>query len=170
MIDRWAYHAAKHIKQVVPQHAASIAVLTFSLSIVINTILIVLVTIFLSLLIGTFKQAMVIMVAFAVLRIFTGGYHLKSGLHCILVSSLLFVLLSIVTLPTSYCIIFTCMSIILISIYAPSNIDKHSRIPKKYYIWLKIMGGLLVATNLIFLSAPFALASFIQSLSLIRRR
>ncbi len=170
MIDRWAYHAAKHIKQVVPQHSASLAVLTFSLSIVINTVSIVLVTIFLSLLLGTFKQSMIIMVTFAILRMFTGGYHLKSGLHCILVSSLLFVLLSIVTLPTIYCIIFTCMSIMLILYYAPSNIDKHSRIPKTYYIWLKVMGCLLVAVNLVVLSLPFALASFVQAISLIRRR
>ncbi|MCL9660467.1 accessory gene regulator B family protein [Paenibacillus hunanensis] len=170
MIEYLAQRTAEHIKQVIPEHPASIAVLKYALQIVINTLGIVLMTILFSSLLGTFQYAMIIMIVFALLRQLTGGYHLQSGVSCIVVSSSLFVALSLVTFSDLYCIIFTCMSILLILIFAPSNIHKQSRIPKKYYSLLKIAGCLLVATNLYVLSVPFALASLAQSVTLIRRR
>jgi len=170
MIEYLAKRTAEHIKQVIPEHPTSAAVLTYALSIVINTLGIVLMTILFSSLLGTLQHAFIIMIVFALLRQLTGGYHLRTGIGCIILSSTLFVALSLVTFPEMYCIIFTCMSILLILIYAPSNIEKQSRIPKKYYSLLKIAGCLLVATNLYVLSVPFALASFAQSVTLIRRR
>ncbi len=170
MIEYLAKRTAEHIKQVIPEHPASTAVLTYALSIVINTLGIVLMTILFSSLLCTLQHAFIIMIMFALLRQLTGGYHLQTGVGCIILSSTLFVALSLVTFSELYCIIFTCMSILLILIYAPSNIEKQSRIPKKYYSLLKIAGCLLVATNLYALSVPFALASFAQSVTLIRRR
>lgn len=170
MIEYLAERTAQHIKQMVPSHPSSIVVLQYALSIVINMIFIVLMTAFFSTLLGTFWNAIIILTTFALLRQFTGGYHLPTGIGCIFFSSFLFVTLSLVTLPTIYCIIFTCLSIILILIYAPSNIEKQSRIPMKYYPLLKVAGCLLVLINVWMLSIPFALAAFVQSVSLIRRR
>ncbi|MEW4370552.1 accessory gene regulator ArgB-like protein [Paenibacillus kandeliae] len=170
MIEYLAERTAQHIKRVVPHHPSSTAVLTYALSIVINITSIILVTMLLSMLLGTFGRAMLIMFSFAVLRQFTGGYHLKTGMACVWFSSLLFVALSMVTLPSIYCIILTCMSMMLILCYAPSHLAKHSRIPETYYPLLKIVGCCLVAINLYVLSVPVALAFFVQSASLIRRR
>ncbi|WP_411343132.1 accessory gene regulator ArgB-like protein [Paenibacillus sp. WLX1005] len=170
MIEYLAERTAQHIKHMVPHHPSSIAVLKYGLSIVINITFIILVTMLLSTLLGTFHPAMIIMFSFALLRQLTGGYHLKTGMGCVAFSSLLFVTLSMMTLPTIYCIILTCMSIILILFYAPSHLANHSRISETYYPLLKIAGCFLVAINLYVLSVPVALAFFVQSVSLIRRR
>lgn len=171
MIDFLALQTAQHIKKVVPNHPASINVLKHALSIIINMVFVVLLTLLMTLITGALvKTSIIVMLVFAILRQITGGYHMKSGMGCVIASSLLFVILSMISLSNTAIVIINIASIGLILIYAPSNIEKQSRIPQKYYIYLKLLGAFLVATNLVILSSAVGLAVFAQSLLLIRWR
>lgn len=168
MIDFLAVQAAEHIKRKVPDHPASIAVLRHALAIIINMLFVIIITVSITVITGTLLKAIIIMATFSILRQVTGGYHMQSGIGCVVASSLLFILLSLITLPTSILIIITIISASLVLMFAPSKIEKQSRIPSKYYLLLKLLGTVLVATNFLFLSSAIGLAMLAQSLLLIR--
>ncbi|WP_068499081.1 accessory gene regulator ArgB-like protein [Paenibacillus kribbensis] len=169
MIETLALRMATHIKSTIPDHPASVAVLKHSLSIVLNVVFIVCLTMGAALLTGKVKEASLMLVMFAILRQITGGIHLKTGIGCVLVTSIVCTALSFFTLSYKLSIGATILSIILILIYAPSGIEKQSRIPKRYYPLLKTIAVLLVGTNLVFASSILAISFLVQSITLIRR-
>ncbi|MBY7740315.1 accessory gene regulator B family protein [Paenibacillus polymyxa] len=85
MIEALSNKIAIHIKSVVPDHPASVPVLKHALAVTLNVIFITGSTILIALITGKVKE-----VAFAFLRQMTGGVHLKSGMSCVAVSTLLF--------------------------------------------------------------------------------
>ncbi|WP_322905192.1 accessory gene regulator ArgB-like protein [Paenibacillus campi] len=167
MIEHIAQYVAEHIKRVVPEHPASIARLKHALAILINMVGIIVIALICSLLIGTFWNTVIILCVFAVLRQITGGYHLKSGIACMIVSSSLFVLLALITISSNMVLLLNSVSIVLVIAFAPSNIKNHSRIPEKWYPFLKLLGMLFISLNFWFGSSSFALAAFVQCLLLI---
>ena len=60
------------------------------------------------------------------------------------------------------------VNIILVLLFAPSRIDKQTRISKKHYPLLKIISLFLVSTNFLIGSSVLAAAFLIQSLTLIK--
>ncbi len=168
MIEYLAQHAAEYIKARSPKHPASIAVLKHALAIIINMAMIIILTTIVTVAIGTWYNAIVMMVTFVILRQITGGYHLRSGIWCVVVSSSLFIGLSLVHIPQNVILIITAISILLILLFAPSRIEKQSRIPRKYYPVLKVLGGCIVAINFLIGSEAIALALLAQSILLIR--
>ncbi|MFD1886846.1 accessory gene regulator ArgB-like protein [Paenibacillus wenxiniae] len=171
MIDQLALKAATYIKNQAPaDHPTSIAVLKHALAILINMAMIIFVVIVITSMLGTLKLAVISMTCFAVLRQITGGYHLKSGIQCVVVSSLLFIVLPLVAIPDSIIIYFTLISMLLCVIFAPSDIAKQSRIPAKFYPLLKALGVIVVASNLLIGSDIVALSFLAQTLLLIKWR
>ncbi len=171
MIDQLALKAATYIKKKAPaDHPTSIAVLKHALAILINMVMIIFVVIVITSMLGTVKQAVISMISFAILRQITGGYHLKSGIYCVIVSSLLFIFLPIIYLPDSIVIYFTLASMLLCALFAPSDIAKQSRIPAKFYPHLKVLGIFVIASNLLFVSNIVALSFLVQTLLLIKWR
>ncbi|MEC0181544.1 accessory gene regulator B family protein [Paenibacillus peoriae] len=169
MIESLALRIATHIKSTIPDHPASVAVLKHSLSIVLNVLFIVCLTLSAALITDKVNEVSLMLVMFAILRQMTGGIHLKTGIGCVLVTSFACTVLSFITLSYNLSIWATILSIVLIFIYAPSRIEKQSRIPKRYYPLLKILAVILVGTNLIFASSILAISFLTQSITLIRR-
>lgn len=170
MIEAAAEKIARHIKSNTPDHPASVARLKFSLEVVLNAALIILFTLLISLFVGKFATTAIIMASFAILRQLTGGKHLPTGEWCVAVSTALFIALSFIHLEGAWILTSTGCSMALILIYAPSNIEKQSRIPQKYYPALKIAGFTLVGMNLLIQSPAIAIGVLAQSLSLIHER
>jgi accessory gene regulator B len=77
---------------------------------------------------------------------------------------------SFANLTTNLSMIFTAVSLILILIYAPSGIERQSRIPRKYYPLLKLISFLLVASNLLIQADVLSVTFLIQALLLIKIR
>ena len=67
------------IKRQVPDHKSSVSVLKHAITIILNVLCIVVFTLLISIFTGNMKQAVIALVGFAVLRQFSGGYHLKTG-------------------------------------------------------------------------------------------
>ncbi|WP_025684824.1 accessory gene regulator ArgB-like protein [Paenibacillus maysiensis] len=170
MIEMMALRIARHIKHAVPDHPASTQVLKFVLAAILNTVFIITLTLTVSLFTGKLIEVVIIMMAFAFLRQMTGGLHLKSGMGCVAVSTLLFTGLSFVKLDYNWTIGATLVSMLLIFVFAPAGIERQTRIPPRYFPLLRSGAFIVVSFNL-FIANPFlAISFFVQTLSLINIR
>ncbi|KAF6614361.1 accessory gene regulator B family protein [Paenibacillus sp. EKM102P] len=166
-LDTIALNIATHIKTVVPDHPSSIDVLKHGISVAINTVSIILLTIGISFFTDRMQEALLAMVSFSMLRQIVGGIHLKSNIVCIVVSTVLLTALSFASFNYNWVVITSIISIVLILVYAPSRVEGKTRISKQHYPLLKFMGVAIVALNL-WLAFPVVAASFfVQSLTLI---
>ncbi|MBE0335135.1 accessory gene regulator ArgB-like protein [Paenibacillus sp. 23TSA30-6] len=170
MIEMMALRIATHIKHAVPDHPASTQVLKFVLAAILNTVFIITLTLTVSLFTGKLIEVVIIMVAFAFLRQMTGGLHLKSGMGCVVVSTLLFTGLSFVHLDYKWTMGATIASTLLILVFAPAGIENQTRIPPKYFPLLKVAALILVGFNLWFANPITAVSFLTQTLLLINIR
>ncbi|UNK20179.1 accessory gene regulator B family protein [Paenibacillus sp. N3/727] len=167
MIETAALKIAEGIKRQVPEHKSSVNVLKHAIAIVLNIVLIISFTLIASSITGNTKQALTALLGFALLRQFSGGVHLKTGAWCIIVTTVLFTGISFIELPVLYIQIFNIISLLLVGIFAPSRIEKQSRIPKVHYSKLRVISSLIVVSNILIQSPTLAVCFFIQALSLI---
>lgn len=170
MIDFMAARIAARVKKSVPDHPSSEEVLHFATGLFLNTIFIIGGTLLISLWTGNTGQAALVLVGFAVLRQLTGGIHLRSGTLCVLYSTAIFTIISSVTFAKEWAIIITVLTLVLIILFAPSGIDKQSRINPKYFPAMKIAAACIVASNLLVQSSALSLCYLIQGLTLIHGR
>jgi len=170
MIEALAMQWANRLKQSVPEHPASVAVMKYGLQIFIETILTLLLAISISLLTGMTGEMLLALIAFAILRAVSGGFHFSAAWACLWSSAIGANLLAYATFNDTIILICTGISLLLAAIYAPSKIDKQTRIPKKYYPMLKVISLVIISANLLFMSSIIAAAFLVQSLTLIRKR
>ena len=168
MISLLAEKIAKYIKIHIPDHPASVNVLKHSISFILNVLFVV----SLSLLASVFTQktfeAGIILISFAMLRQVSGGIHLKSGVLCVILTTLGITIVSYTPDNEIFTNVANLVNIILVLLFAPSRIDKQTRISKKHYPLLKIISLFLVSTNFLIGSSVLAAAFLIQSLTLIK--
>jgi accessory gene regulator B len=170
MIDNIALKLATGIKHIVPEHPSSIAVLKYSLALLINATAIIIFSICIALFTARLSQTILILFSFAILRQASGGIHLKSGSWCVFASTSLVVFLSFISFNSNWTSILNLASLTLAATFAPSRIEKQSRIPKRFYPLLKLISCLIVSSNFYFLSPSISGAFFIQGLTLIKFR
>jgi accessory gene regulator B len=157
---------ATGIKNKVPDHPASHAVLKFAIAVILNVTFIILLTLGASLFTHRTTEAVVILISFALLRQVSGGAHLRSGTMCVLFTTLLFTLLSYADFSEAYIQVMNVISLALVLWLAPIGIDRQTRIPKRYWPVLKVIAAVLTASNFIIGSPVMAVSFFAQSISL----
>ncbi|NEU25285.1 accessory gene regulator ArgB-like protein [Paenibacillus ottowii] len=170
MIETVALKLANQIKRTVPDHPASVPVLKYALALILNATMIIVLTLFASFFTGRMVEAVTILIAFALLRQVSGGIHLKTGMACVVVTSVAFTYISCISLNNGWTNLFTGIALILVLCFAPSRIEKQSRIPVRFYPLLRLLSSLLVCTNFVIGSSVVAVAFLLQSLTLIRGR
>lgn len=168
MIQSLSTRLATKIKDTVPEHPSSVAVLSYGISFLINTFSIILGTLLVAQLTGHVGGAIMAMAGFAVLRQISGGIHLKSGLLCIATSICLMTLISMTSLSSVWTTILTLAAAGLALAYAPSRIEKQSKIPKSLYPACKAASVIFILANLTFNEPVLAMAFFVQALTLVR--
>lgn len=161
---------ASGIKNTVPDHPASHAVLKFAVTVVLNVVFIVGLTLVVSILTGRTSEAIQILISFALLRQISGGKHLKSGTACVLFTTTLFTLLSLIDVNSTVVMIMNGVSLLIVLWLAPTGIERQTRIPQKHWPKLKIIATLLVAANFAIGSPVIAVSFLAQSLSLLIAR
>ncbi|OXS53827.1 hypothetical protein B1A99_28430 [Cohnella sp. CIP 111063] len=167
MIESLALRIAESIKRADPDNTASVAVMKFSLEGIIQTLLTVLFIGTVGVITGTLGMTMLGALAFVILRFFSGGLHLRKAMHCSLLSTILLSIAPHISLNASWTVYFICINLVIIMIFAPSNIEGHARIPKKYFPLLKLISLLIIGVNFFFLSSTIAIAHFFQAVSTI---
>lgn len=146
--------------------APSVDVIAYSLNIISNTISIVLFSLMIGLLTGEPGRTGLLLVVFATIRFLTGGYHLKSGWLCIVVSTIAMSVLPHIRMNDEWTIVLTAAAMASVLIFAPSNYDKYARISPKYYPLLKIISTFLVAINFFVVYDLLAIAFIVQAVLL----
>lgn len=171
MNESTSYRIAVKWKQLIPDHPVSIPVLKFSIDIFLNVIPIIGFSLLISVLTGRTSEVLIVMAGFALLRQLSGGYHFNSSLQCFLISTTGITLCSFAQFESkTMFLLITIVNIILFAIYSPSNIEKQSRIKKRYYPLLKILSIIVVVSSLFTNSPELITAFLIQGLSLIKKR
>lgn len=170
MIDAMATRMAKGIKRRAPDHPASVAVLKHSLAILINTVSIFVISLGIGAMTGRLKEAVIVLISFALLRMASGGIHLKSGTWCVIVTTGGVTLLSHISFAAEWIKWVTAAALVLVAMLAPTDIHKQSRIPRKYYPLLKMISVLVVSCNFLIASPTVAVSFLTQALTLIPRR
>jgi len=170
MVNMLAGKLATGIKKNVPDAPQSVEVLKYAISFILNALFIIASSLLISLFTGRVHQAIIILIGYALLRQVSGGVHLQSGSLCIVVSTAGVTALSFISFNTNVLFLFTAISLVLALVYAPSRIDKQTRIPAKYYPLLKLISLIIISSSFIIGSAALASAFLLQSLTLIRRK
>ncbi|WP_410515145.1 accessory gene regulator B family protein [Paenibacillus sp. BR2-3] len=150
-----------------PEQTCSIEIMQYSLNIILNTILAFIGSALIGILLNNLPETMLFIVSFSILRLCSGGFHLKTSSACniatILLCSLTPYFFSI-TGNTGW--IINAISLVIMILFAP-NPDKNAQIPRTLYPRLKLFSILLVGLNFWFGSAVIGLAYIAQSLTVI---
>lgn len=165
LIDLTANKMAVYIHSQV-EHSSSVAVLKYSLIIVINFFIVAFTTLLVCFFTGNVEKGIIALLCVPLLRYFSGGIHLKSAAACSLVTSLL--ILIAIHLQYSYIysgVVLTLLSALILLFYAPQGILNVSSIDPKYYPLLKTISILIVSVNFYFESSFLASVFFLQSLT-----
>jgi accessory gene regulator B len=170
MIETIALRIAEAIKRIEPEKTASIPVMKYSLESLLHTFFTLLLVGIVGMITGTFGETMVGAGAFVVLRFFSGGLHLAKAIHCAIVSTILISAAPHIPLTEEWNIIIGGISVLLLLIFAPSNIEGHARIPSKYYPALKLISVFIVSLNFITLESFITMVFFFQAVTTIRIR
>lgn len=118
---------------------------------------------------GRFLDSILAVTSFVVLRMFSGGFHLKSLDHCTVFSSAILAPVPFLApyLSTSVLYIATAVSVAIVLIASPKNINKSLRISAKWLPAFKIIATLIVLTNFWWMSSILCLSFLLQSLLLL---
>lgn len=167
MIDSTARKISIYIKKQVPAHPSSLEVLEYSIGMFLNVAAIITGSLLISLLTGKTVEVLTILISFSLLRQVSGGIHLKSGTSCAIVSISLFTLISFFQTDQAYVHVMTWATLLVLSLFAPSNFENQHNVPKKYYPLLKLASMLVVSSNFYFISDTLAITFLVQGLTLI---
>jgi accessory gene regulator B len=167
MIESFALRLAEAIKRIEPEKTASVAVMKFSLEGIINTLITSFIIIVVGLSTSSLLSTFVVMGAVIVFRFFSGGLHLKSALHCSLLSISLISIAPHIPLSEKWVYILTATNLALILIFAPANIKGHARLPTKFFPLLKFISAIIICSNFGLLSSTIAIVHTFQAFSTI---
>lgn len=167
MIEAVAAKLAHSIKRANPEDTASIEVLKYSLNLILNPAVIILISSIIGYAIGRLTEMYIVLISFALLRIFSGGYHLKSSGSCVLLTTSGATLLSFADFSYGWNVALTTFSLIMVAVFAPFSTHRTTLIHEKYNPLLKAISIAIVCSNYIFASSLLSAAFFIQAASLI---
>ncbi|WP_158602275.1 accessory gene regulator B family protein [Cohnella endophytica] len=167
MIENMALKLAIKIKNLEPNQTASVEVMKFSIEALLNNLITLVLVLVLAICTDSVFLALMGLIAFSVLRFFSGGYHFKNSITCSIVSTIIIFVSTQIELSHNYFVLLSVISLIIVLIYAPANIANHARIDSKYFPLLKIVATIIVLSSVIIVSSTVTLAVFFQSLTLL---
>lgn len=171
MIDSIASKIARTIKNTDPDNTVSVEVMKYALIIYFNTLLIMIEALCIGWITGKFQETVVTLTAIVILRLFSGGIHMRTTLGCNIVSVCIVTLIPHIPVNGLLTNIFTLACVPIIVILSP-NIDSQTYIDKKYYKYLKAISLIIVCSNFVFHSPLLGLSFLVQcaTLILLKRR
>ncbi|OAJ75272.1 accessory regulator AgrB [Brevibacillus sp. SKDU10] len=170
MIEKISKKIAILINRTDPAQTSSVAVLTYSISVTINFIVVLMFSILFGYLLGKLADTMMALFSFMILRAFSGGYHFKSLDGCAVVTVAIMSIIPNIPMTPIVTITLTAISMILVLLLAPNNVYDEVRIPKERHLFLKVMSLLIICFNFILYSPILSLSFFVQSILLLPKK
>ncbi|RFB35684.1 accessory gene regulator ArgB-like protein [Brevibacillus sp. VP] len=170
MIEKISKKIATQINKANPDQTSSIAVLTYSISVTINFLVVLIFSFLFGSIFGKLIETIIALFSFMLLRAFSGGYHLKSLDGCAVVTIGIMSIIPHIPMTSMPAVVLTAISALLVLIQAPNNVYDEVRVPKAKYLLLKMVSVLIVCSNFVFISPILSLSFFVQSVLLLPKR
>ncbi|WP_330706075.1 accessory gene regulator B family protein [Paenibacillus polymyxa] len=156
---------ASEIKKADPDGPGSVDLLTYAIALKLNWYLGIFLTALFGLLLGHLFEALVAIIAFAVLRRFSGGIHLKSLTLCAILCAAVFASLPLIPMNENFTIILTALSGVIILWKAPKFFEEVN--PSRLDPYLKWISLAIISVNFFIASPVIALSFMLQSITLL---
>ncbi len=163
MIEAISNRLAVKMKEINPEETASVEVMSYALQGILHNLITLITAIIVGSVLGQFWETLLAAACVAVLRWFSGGLHFKSALSCFLTSASVFIVIPLIEVSDQILLITNIVSLLLVAIFAPSNIRGHIRIPEKYFPLYKLASIIIVSINFFILTPIITIAFFVQS-------
>jgi len=170
LIDALAGKIAVKLKEANPEETASVEVMKFALFGIIHNTLTFATALIVGLCLGQLLETLIAAISFMILRFVSGGYHFKTPLSCLLFSSFVFVTIPFISINELWYWVINSITLLLVLIFAPSNIREHIRVSEKFFPLFKIISVIIVGVSLLLHNPIVTLAFFIQAITLITFR
>ncbi|WP_158289288.1 accessory gene regulator B family protein [Paenibacillus flagellatus] len=167
MIEALAEKVAVSIKKADSRGTVSVAVMKYALIIVINFTIPVAASLAIGLVTDAFYWTSLTICAFTLLRAFSGGFHFRSPVLCMIATTVITATPAHFVLSKNLIILLTIIGLFLIAILAPANIKGYARMPEKFFPLMKMASIVIVGSNFFIQSSAFAILFFAQGLLLI---
>lgn len=167
MIEVWAERIAYSIKRADKKGTASVAVLKYALTIVINYLIPVLLALCFGLLTNRLPETALSVFTFSLIRAASGGFHFKSSTTCMIVTTLICTIPPHIPITDMWSVIFTSISFIFVLIFAPANIKGYARMPERFFPIMKVISLILVGFNFVLNSHTFSIILIVQAILLL---
>lgn len=167
MIDAWAEKLAFTFKNINPEETASVPVMKFALTILLNYSISTFVSLTIGLLSGQFLNTVIAAASFMLIRIISGGFHFRSAELCLLTTISVISISPHIHHTENSMIALNMICFLIFSLFSPSNIKGYTRIPEKYFPALKILSLLMIGVNFMFFSPTVTTILTIQAILLL---
>ena len=167
MIDVWAEKIAVAIKKANEEETASVPVMTFALTVLLNLIVPSLCSLLIGLLTGALPETAASIAAFVAIRTVSGGYHFRSPIACMIAMVAITAAPPHIPLSGFWTTLLTAAAVCMACL-APSHMRGYNTMPERVYPLLKAASVALVCGNFVLGSSTAALLFFVQGISLLR--
>jgi Membrane protein putatively involved in post-translational modification of the autoinducing quorum-sensing peptide len=169
MIERMSVSITNKLLSKYSDELPSYSKVKFVIKVLITNSLPLILLYLLSYLTGERNNYIIAIVAFALSRKFSGGYHSKNADVCVLMTtSILFFIANYSYIFYNCSLYLKVSSLLLCLVFAPSNIVRKTRVKEDKHIIFKIISVVLVLISFFIDNDVISAAIFIQSLLLIR--
>ncbi|OMD66779.1 accessory gene regulator B family protein [Paenibacillus odorifer] len=168
MINNLSLYISKKLIEKYEEEMPVLNILKYSIKFLIVNLLPVLFLLILSMITGGLTNYIKAMIGFALLRQVSGGYHIKRAELCVVIStSSIFLIANFSYLLSGYVDSMNLISLLLVLIFSPSNIEEQTRVNKKYHFVFKILSVIFIILSMYISDVVFSVAIIFQCLLLI---
>ncbi|WP_438444804.1 accessory gene regulator B family protein [Gorillibacterium sp. sgz5001074] len=162
-----AFKIASALKRADPDGPVSVGVMHYALRILLNTAFIVAASLLLGSLAGRTEAVLLTLVSLMLLRMSSGGAHIRSEWGCNLFSTAVCAGIPMVpALPSSLLLVLNAATLLIMLLLAPRP-DSNTRMPVSWHPRLKLLSAGMAAANLLIGSQVMGLAFLVQSVTII---
>lgn len=169
MINNIVNNASRKLVDRFPNELPPYGITRYGIKFIVSNILPITLLLLVGWSLNIYNNVLISILSFSVLRLSSGGYHSKYPELCLIYSSILIIAIaSVGKILNGFEWMFSIATLILVLIYAPSNIENQTKILRKHYKYLKYISILTVALGTIVKDPIVSCSMFAQSLLLIR--
>ena len=166
MIERLSEKIALVIKAANPDKTESVLKMKYALSVYLHLLSIFIFCVIIGLITGKAEETIVALLAFVILRSFSGGKHINSLEGCLIVSVILISIIPHIPVKNNYVVWINTTNVLVMTLFAPL-IKELTNIPTKAIPYLKIISVIIVSINFYINSYVIALAFLSQAALLV---
>ncbi|MFS0726121.1 accessory gene regulator ArgB-like protein [Paenibacillus sp. 1P07SE] len=167
MIGRISEQFGGYIYQHNDRKQVSQEVLVFAIKSLLTNLLTIVLSLTAGYLLGALADTLVVLIAMALLRNLTGGYHFQSPTACILISSTVVAAIPHIPFSDAWFIPCAAVAMLLIILFAPSDLKGVTTLSARRLLVMKLVALAIVGSNFFIESHLLALSFLAQVLTII---